>query len=259
MIIVLSPAKSLDFETPYRADALTQPAFLDDSRKLVERLRRLSADDLAALMELSDKLAELNVARYRAWSTPFTPQNAKPALLAFDGDVYDGFAAKTLTPAGLAFAQQHLRILSGLYGLLRPLDLIQPYRLEMGRPLANPRGKDLYAFWGGRLTEAVNAALEESAAPALINLASAEYFRALQPKKLARPVIQPVFEDWSGGRFKVVSFHAKRARGLLARHAIGKKLRDPQALKKFAGEGYAFAPEASSETTWVFRRRSAGQ
>ena len=256
MIIVLSPAKSLDFTTPPTLKDYTQPDFLEQSQALVERLRPLSPLDLSQLMGISDALAALNASRYASWSRPFTPDNAKQAVLAFNGDVYDGLKAPTLTPAALEFAQSHLRILSGLYGVLRPLDLIQPYRLEMGIRLANPGGKDLYAFWGERIVDALNAALTETGASALVNLASEEYFKSVRVKKLAAPVIQPVFEDWSGGKYKVVSFFAKRARGLMARHVLVKRLKKVEGLKKFAEEGYAFDKEASDAVRWVFRRKS---
>ena len=257
MILVLSPAKSLDFATPPTVKDYTQPDFLDQSQVLVERLRQLSPLDLSQLMGISDSLAVLNAARYASWGRPFTPDNAKQAVLAFNGDVYEGLNAPTLSPAALEFAQGHLRILSGLYGVLRPLDLIQPYRLEMGTRIANPGGKDLYAFWGERIVDALNVTLLETGASALGNLASEEYFKSVRVKKLAAPVIQPVFEDWSGGRFKVVSFYAKRARGLMARHVLVKRMKKVEGLKKFAEEGYAFDASASDTVRWVFRRKSA--
>lgn len=256
MIIVLSPAKTLDFETPLTVDDYTQPVFLEQSRVLIERLRRFSPLELSQLMGISDQLAGLNVARYADWAQPFTPDNARPALRAFNGDVYEGLDASTLSPAGLKFAQGHLRILSGLYGVLRPLDLMQAYRLEMGTRLDTPRGKDLYAFWGERIVDAINDALAESKSTALINLASQEYFKSIKVKKLSVPVIQPVFEDWSAGKYKVVSFYAKRARGLMARFALDKRLRKADELKKFTAEGYAFDAQASDATNWVFRRKS---
>jgi len=255
MLILLSPAKALDYQTPAHVAAAGQPAFLDRAATLIRQLRTLSPADIAGLMDLSDQLALLNYHRYQDWSLPFTPQNAKPAVLAFDGDVYDGLAAKTLSAADLDFAQQQVRILSGLYGLLKPLDLMQPYRLEMGTKFRNEAGKDLYAFWGQTLVEAINAELAEMPHPCVINLASEEYFKAAVGKKIAAPVIQPVFEDWKGGKYKIISFYAKRARGLMTRHAILNRLDDPEALKAFASEGYAFAAEASDERTWVFRRR----
>ena len=255
MLIVLSPAKTLDFESPLTTKTATQPDFLDESQQLVDQLRRFSPAELSRLMGISDPLAVLNAERYATWARPFTPANARPAVLAFNGDVYEGLAAPTLSAADLKFAQTHLRILSGLYGLLRPLDLIQPYRLEMGIPLANVRGKNLYAFWGERLTEALSAAARVARADVLLNLASEEYFKAVVPKKLTVPVIQPVFEDWKGGRYKIISFYAKKARGLMTRYAILNRLTEPEGLKAFDVEGYAFAPEASDGNTWVFRRR----
>jgi cytoplasmic iron level regulating protein YaaA (DUF328/UPF0246 family) len=257
MIVVLSPAKSLDFTTPPTVAAHTQPDFLDQSQVLVDRLRQLPPPAISELMGVSDALAVLNAERYASWRLPFTPENAKQAILAFNGDVYEGLNAPTLSPAALDFAQSHVRILSGLYGVLRPLDLMQAYRLEMGIRLANPGGKDLYAFWGERIVDALNAALAETGASALVNLASEEYFKSVRVKKLAVPVVQPVFEDWSGGRYKVVSFYAKRARGLMARHAVVKRLGKVEGLKKFSEEGYAFDAAASDAVRWVFRRRSA--
>lgn len=257
MIIVLSPAKSLDFTTPSTVEEYTQPAFLDQSQVLVERLRRLSPLDISKLMGISDTLAALNAARYAHWGRPFTPENAKQAVLAFNGDVYEGLNAPTLSKAALDFAQTHVRILSGLYGVLRPLDLMQPYRLEMGTRLDNAGGKDLYAFWGERIVDALNVVLTETASPALINLASEEYFKSVRVKKLVAPVIQPVFEDWSAGRYKVVSFYAKRARGVMARYILTKRLKKVEGLKKFNEEGYAFDASASDAGRWVFRRRLA--
>jgi len=255
MLLVISPAKSLDFKTPPQVATHSQPRFLDHSAELIEKLRTLSPAAIAELMSLSDPLAVLNFNRYAEWAPPFTPDNAKQAVLAFDGDVYDGLAARTMGADDLAFAQDHLRILSGLYGVLKPLDLIQPYRLEMGTKLANARGKDLYAFWGERLVASINAELAALPRPVLVNLASEEYFKALPARKIQGTVIQPVFEDWKGGRYKIISFYAKRARGLMSRHAIINRLRDPEDLRAFASDGYAFAPEVSDATTWVFRRR----
>ena len=255
MILILSPAKTLDFSTPPTVADHSLPDFLDQSQLLIKKLRKLSAPALAKLMKISAPLAELNTQRYQDWTPPFSPENAKQALLAFNGDVYEGLDAKTLSPDALLFAQEHVRILSGLYGLLRPLDLMQPYRLEMGIRLPNPRGKDLYAFWGGRLADALNELLRQGGSPVLINLASDEYFRALKSKNLAFPVIQPVFEDWSGDRFKVISFYAKRARGLMARFVVAGAIDEPERLKIFDAEGYAFDGAASEGARWVFRRR----
>lgn len=263
MIIVLSPAKSLDYDTPAHIEAHTIPDFVDDAAELIAGLRRLSPQQIGSLMSISDPLARLNFQRYADWSKQFSQTNAKQAVLAFNGDVYEGFDAKSLSPADLDYAQQHVRVLSGLYGLLRPLDLLQPYRLEMGTRFENARGKDLYAFWGERITHAINAQIERNrevaarSASVLVNCASNEYFKAVKPKKLAAPVITPVFEDWKGGRYKIISFHAKRARGLMARYAVENRVTEPEALKAFDVEGYAFDADASNDSTYVFRRRIA--
>ncbi|MEX3688236.1 peroxide stress protein YaaA [Paraburkholderia sp. BR14263] len=263
MIIVLSPAKSLDYDTPAHIEAHTIPDFVDDAAELIAGLRRLSPQQIGSLMSISDPLARLNFQRYADWSKQFSQTNAKQAVLAFNGDVYEGFDAKSLSSADLDYAQQHVRVLSGLYGLLRPLDLLQPYRLEMGTRFENARGKDLYAFWGERITHAINAQIEHNQAKVakgarvLVNCASNEYFKAVKPKKLAAPVITPVFEDWKGGRYKIISFHAKRARGLMARYAVENRVAEPEALKAFDVEGYAFDADASNDSTYVFRRRIA--
>ncbi|CAL94504.1 peroxide stress protein YaaA [Azoarcus olearius] len=259
MIFVISPAKALDYETPPVTARFTTPDFLDDAAELIDILRTCTPADIAGLMSLSDKLASLNVARYATWSRPFAPDNAKQAILAFNGDVYEGLAATTLGEDGLAWAQDHLRILSGLYGVLRPLDLMQPYRLEMGTRLSNPRGKDLYAFWGERITTELNRLLDlERAAgreAVLVNLASEEYFKSVKPKLLKGRLVTPTFEDWKDGRYKIISFYAKRARGLMSRYAIERQLDEVEDLKAFDSDGYAFVAEASDEHSWVFRRR----
>jgi uncharacterized protein len=259
MIVVLSPAKSLDFATAAPLPTHTQPALLGDSQELIDILRTLTPLELAQLMRISDPLAAQNAVRFAQWALPFTPQTAKQAVFAFNGDVYAGLDAATLTLDDLAFAQKHVRVLSGLYGVLRPLDFILPYRLEMGTRLPNPRGRDLYAFWGGRLTEVINAALADAGATALVNLASLEYFKAIRSKELATPVIEPVFEDWSAkeGKFKIVSFYAKRARGMMARYAVRERLTVPDDLKDFADGGYAYCSAVSSAERWVFRRTLA--
>jgi cytoplasmic iron level regulating protein YaaA (DUF328/UPF0246 family) len=255
MLLFLSPAKALDFKTPAHVAQFTQAAFLDRSATLIQQLRVLSPADIANLMDLSDPLALLNFNRYADWSLPFTPDNAKQAVLAFDGDVYDGLAAKTLSAADLDFAQQHVRILSGLYGILKPLDLMQPYRLEMGTKFKNAAGKDLYAFWGETLLDTINAELDAMPQPVAVNLASEEYFKAAVGRKLKGRLIQPVFEDWKNGKYKIISFYAKRARGLMTRYAVLNRLSEPEGLQAFDYDGYAFAPEASDDKSWVFRRR----
>ena len=259
MIFVISPAKALDFQSPLAIEHHTPPEHLDASAELVDILRELSPAEVAALMGLSDQLAALNAARYATWTTPFDTANARPALFAFNGDVYDGLGARSLSRQDLAWAQAHLRILSGLYGILRPLDLMQAYRLEMGTRLANPRGGNLYAFWGDTQTRVLNGLLEAERAAGgqavLVNLASAEYFKAVKPSRLAGRIVTPVFEDWKDGRYRIISFYAKRARGLMSRFAILERVEDVDGLKAFAADGYAFAPAASDADTLVFRRR----
>ncbi|WP_374476719.1 peroxide stress protein YaaA [Zoogloea sp.] len=259
MIFVLSPAKALDYESPLSTPRFSEPDYLDDAACLIEGLRELSPAEVARLMDLSDSLAALNVARYAEWSQPFTPDNARPAMLAFNGDVYDGLDARAFSETDLEYAQRHLRILSGLYGLLRPLDLMQPYRLEMGTRFANPRGKDLYAFWGMTQTDALNrllvAEVDAGREAVLVNLASEEYFKSIKTQHLAGRLLNIGFEDWKGGRYKIISFYAKRARGMMARYAITGRLQDVEQLKAFSADGYAFAAEASDDGRWVFRRR----
>ncbi|WP_345830432.1 peroxide stress protein YaaA [Erwinia sp. HDF1-3R] len=255
MLMVISPAKTLDFESPLATRRFTQPALLDDSQKLIEIARQLTPAQIGTLMSISDKLAHLNAERFNDWHPPFSPDNARQAILAFKGDVYTGLQAETFHEKDFDFAQQHLRMLSGLYGVLRPLDLMQPYRLEMGIKLENPAGKDLYTFWGDRLTDALNAALAEQGDDTLINLASDEYFRAVKPKKLAGRIIKPVFLDEKNGRFKVISFYAKKARGLMSRYIIQHRLSQPEQLKKFDVDGYFFAAEESNDSDLVFKRR----
>jgi len=258
MLIVLSPAKTLDYDTPSTTEEYTLPDFIGHTAELINTLQALSPAQLGSLMRISDTLAALNAGRYASWSRRFTKRNAKQAILAFNGDVYEGLEASSLSAKQLAYAQSHIRILSGLYGVLRPLDLMQPYRLEMGTRLANSRGKDLYAFWGELITEAVNQELGSRKAKALVNLASEEYFKAVKPKLLNVPVITPVFEDWKGGKYKIISFYAKRARGLMARYAALRGIADAEKLKAFDAEGYAFDAARSSEFCWLFRRRAGG-
>ena len=255
MHFLLSPAKSLDFDTPSAIDSPTLPQFLPQSAELIGLLRPKSPQEIASLMDLSDSLAALNVARYGAWSRRFTARNSKPAVLAFNGDVYDGLQAPSLSAADLDWAQQHLSILSGLYGVLRPLDRMQPYRLEMGTALENPHGKNLYAYWGDTLARYLNRRVAADPVPVIVNLASNEYFKAADRKVLKPRVIECVFEDWKGGKYKIISFFAKRARGLMARHAITQRLTTPKDLETFDADGYAFEPAASEPDRLVFRRR----
>jgi uncharacterized protein len=255
MLIVLSPAKTLDYDTPAPTDNYTLPDFTKHSAELIATLRQLSPAAIGSLMSISDALADLNADRFASWSSRFTRKNSKQAIFAFNGDVYEGLDAATLSAKQLDFAQAHVRILSGLYGVLRPFDLMQPYRLEMGTRLENPRGKDLYAFWGEHVTHELNALLKVQKTPALVNLASEEYFRVVKPKVLAAKVITPIFEDWKNGKYKIISFYAKRARGLMARYAAAKGIANPERLKSFDVEGYAFEPEVSTDSKWIFRRR----
>lgn len=258
MLIVLSPAKSLDYDTPAVTALHTKPDFIARSAELIDVLKQKSPAQISTLMKISDQLAALNVERYASWSRKFTGKNSKQAVLAFDGDVYAGLDAPSLSTKQLDYLQSHVRILSGLYGALRPLDLMQPYRLEMGTKLQNPRGKDLYAFWGEDVTKALNAELAQHKSRVLVNLASEEYFKVVRPKVLDAKVISPVFEDWKGGKYKIISFYAKRARGLMARYAATKGIAQAEKLKNFDLEGYAFDEAASGESTWIFRRRIAG-
>ena len=255
MLFVLSPAKSLDYDTPATTDQFTQPEFLQDSQKLVDQLKTLAPDELASMMKISDKLASLNAARYGSWSTPFTPDNAKQAMLSFTGDVYRGLDANSLDDKGLDYAQQHVRILSGLYGLLKPLDLMQPYRLEMGTRLSNERGKSLYEFWGKQLQDKMLAELDGHDESVLINLASKEYFTALQLDSFPERVITPVFKDWKNGQYKHINFYAKYARGLMTRYAIDNQISQAEDLKGFDYEGYQYAADQSDDKQWVFTRK----
>ena len=255
MLIVLSPAKSLDLETPPTTSLHSTPDFLDHSAQLIERMRQFSPAEVGSLMGISDALSSLNVARYASWMPELT--EARQAIMAFNGDVYAGFEARTLQSDQLDYAQSRVRILSGLYGLLRPLDLIHPHRLEMGTRLSTARGKDLYAFWGDTITDALNRTAGEQGAKVLVNLASEEYFKSVRPRQLTVPVITPVFEDWKNGKYKIISFYAKRARGMLARYAAVNGVRDPEQLKQFDVDGYGFVPDASNDTSWVFRRKVA--
>jgi cytoplasmic iron level regulating protein YaaA (DUF328/UPF0246 family) len=253
-MLVLSPSKTLDFDTMPPAVAHTQPEFLAESELLIKKLRGVSPAKLSTLMDISDKLAMLNVQRYQDFSTPFSPKNARQAVLAFKGDVYEGLDVGAYDKGDFAFAQKHVRILSGLYGLLRPLDLMQAYRLEMGTRLANPRGKDLYAFWGDRITLALGEAMAESKDRLLINLASEEYFKAVRPKKLDGELLHIVFKENQKGALKIISFFAKKARGLMASYIVHNRVLKKDGLKGFEEGGYRFNPKISSDNQWIFTR-----
>lgn len=253
MLMVISPAKTLDYESPLATETFTQPDFLDDACELVDQLKELEPHHISNLMSVSDKLGQLNAERFRNWHTPFTPENARQAILAFKGDVYTGLDAESFSEQDFSFAQKHLRMLSGLYGLLKPLDLMQPYRLEMGTKFENKRGKDLYAFWGDRLTREANRLLAQDDG-VLINLASNEYFKSLKKKELEGRLITPQFKDWKNGQYKIISFYAKKARGLMCRYAIQNRITDANNLKNFDLDGYYFSEEQSDENNWVFLR-----
>ena len=255
MLIVISPAKTLDFETAPITKDHSQPGFLKESRQLVSQLKKLTPTEVSSLMKISDKLGGLNFIRFNEWKTPFTLDNSKQALLAFKGDVYTGIDAGTFSSQNLKFAQKHLRMLSGLYGVLRPLDLIQAYRLEMGVKFENRKGKDLYEFWATKLTDQINQDLKASKSKHLINLASNEYFKSLQASDINAEIIVPVFKDYKNGKYKIISFFAKKARGQMSAYIIKNKLKDPVDIKDFNVDGYKFNKSASSESNWVFQRR----
>ena len=255
MLTILSPAKTLDYDTPAPTTKHTLPEFISEASELVNLLRSLSQSDIASLMSISDSLAALNVARYANWSPEFTERNAKQALFAFNGDVYEALASYTLKPQEIDFAQQTFRILSGLYGVLRPLDWVQPYRLEMGTRLKSTRGKDLYAFWGDHITQKLNQILSKQQTSTVLNLSSNEYFKAIKRTTLNAQIITPVFEDWTkGGVYKIISFYAKQARGLMARYIIEHQINNIEQVKDFTGGGYTLAKNVCTADTWVFRR-----
>jgi cytoplasmic iron level regulating protein YaaA (DUF328/UPF0246 family) len=254
MLLLLSPAKKLDYDSPLGTSLHTDPLFVDQAKGLINVLKKKSAAQVSQLMSLSDSLAQLNVQRYSDWSTKFTQKNARPAVLAFNGDVYEGLDAASLSESQLKWAQDHLAILSGLYGVLRPLDLMQPYRLEMGTKLANSAGKTLYDYWKDTIAPYLNDRLMKDKQPVVVNLASEEYFKSVDLSSLKARVIQCVFQDQKAGAYKVVSFYAKRARGLMARYVIENRINQPEKLSGFNLEGYSFAPDLSSEDKLVFRR-----
>lgn len=254
MLTIISPAKKLDYSQPLEAQTFTQPLLLEHSEQLLKDLRLLSPEDICSLMGLSDKLGALNYERFQEWQTPFSTDNAKQAILAFKGDVYQGLDADNMSADELSWAQDNLRILSGLYGLLRPLDLMQPYRLEMGTKFANQRGANLYQFWGDIITDQLNKLFPTSAQSVLVNLASNEYFKSVQPKNINAEIITPVFMDQKGDKYKIISFFAKRARGLMSAFIIKNKITDAQQLKTFNVDGYSFNSAMSDGNKWVFCR-----
>jgi cytoplasmic iron level regulating protein YaaA (DUF328/UPF0246 family) len=254
MLILLSPSKSLDFESPPPTDVTTQPEYLDQATTLVDILRDYDVESFGELMDVSEDLAELNVGRYADFETPFTLENAKQAIFAFDGDVYTDFAFDTYDDDDFAFLQEHVRILSGLYGILRPLDLMQPYRLEMGTKLENPAGDDLYEFWGEQLTESVNRALDAQGDDIILNLASNQYFDAVDHDALNGRIIDPTFKDFRNGRYMVISFYLKRLRGAMSDWVVRNGITDPDELSGFDADGYYHDPERSTPDEPVFLR-----
>lgn len=254
MLTLLSPAKTLDFETPSITRTATQPAMLDESKLLVDSLRDMSAKRLSSLMSISPQLGALNRERFNSWHTPFTKDNAKQAILAFKGDVYVGMDAESLSADDLKYAQKHVRILSGLYGVLRPLDLIQPYRLEMGTKLKNARGGDLYQFWGERITDRLNADLKSLKTDTVLNLASVEYFKSVDTEGLRADIVSPVFLDLKGGTYKIISFYAKKARGLMTAWVVKNRVEDRSGLRKFKVAGYRYSKELSEPGRPAFVR-----
>ena len=255
MLFLLSPAKSLDYDTPPQVSTHTQPLFTRQSAALIDVLKAKSPQDISRLMRLSDALTGLNVARYQAWSKKFTAKNSKQSVLAFNGDVYEGLNAKTLNATQLDWAQVHVCILSGLYGVLRPLDLMQPYRLEMGTALGTDKASNLYQFWGSQLSSYLNERAAADTSPIIVNLASEEYFKAVDLKTLKARVVSCVFEDYKNGKYKIISFHAKRARGLMVRYAIETKAATVKKLEGFNAEGYSFEAALSEPDRLVFRRK----
>ncbi len=256
MLVVISPAKTLDLETEAPTSVSTKPAFIKEAGQLMEQLRQQSPDELSSLMGISQKLGELNYQRNQNWATPFNLKNAKQAIYTFHGDVYAGFDATSLTEKQMQFAQERLRILSGLYGLLRPLDLMQAYRLEMGTKFANDKGDNLYQFWGDKLARALNRQASAVKTDTLINLASNEYFGSLPEAELKLKIVTPVFKDMKNGRYKIISFFAKKARGRMAAYIMRKGLKRPDSLKRYHEDGYRFDAESSTATEWVFLRDS---
>ncbi len=255
MLVVLSPAKSLDLVTPVARRKFTQPEFLSDARSLAKELKKLSPEQLSELMHMSSKLGTLTYERYASWHTPFDEKSSRPAIFTFIGDVYQGLEAKSFSARDINYASKHLRILSGLYGVLKPLDLIQPYRLEMGTPLATSKGNDLYSFWGQKLTQALNRDLAFEKGRVLVNLASNEYFNAIDLKVLDGKVISPVFKDYSNGKYRFLSFYAKQARGMMAAYLIRNRVSSLVKLRKFDGAGYRYSADQSTETKPVFLRK----
>jgi len=254
MLITLSPSKGQDFASPFKTTVSSTPEHLGHSRMLIKELRNVDLMALRSLMDISEKIADLNIARYKSFKTPFTEKNARPALFAFKGDVYSGIPASEYTKADLEYAQEHLRILSGLYGVLRPMDLIQPYRLEMKTKLSNPRGENLYQFWGELITDSLNDTLARHAHPVLINLASNEYFKSVKKKRLQGRLLEIRFKETKEGKTRVIAIFAKRARGMMTDFILRNRIEKPEGIKDFNSDGYRFSAKDSTENQWVFKR-----
>lgn len=257
MLTVISPAKTLDYESSLATKKYSKPQLLDASAELISRMREFSALDIAEFMDVSMKIADLNFERFQDWKQPFTTKNARPAVLAFKGDVYDGMDAPSFDDDDFEFLQQHVRILSGLYGYLKPLDLMQPYRLEMGKKLTTDKGKSLYEFWGGEITSRINKELRKQNNPLLVNLASNEYFKVVQKRDVEADIITPQFKDWKNGQYKMISFYAKKARGMMVRYITQNRIDEAEGIKDFDLGGYGYNPKMSSGNDWVFTRRIA--
>lgn len=255
MIIILSPAKTLDLESPVKSKQVTEPAYLKQSKQLINGLKKMAPHDISALMGISDKLGTLNHDRFQDWKLPFSLDNARPAILTFKGDVYTGFDVEQMNAKDLQYAQNHLRILSGLYGLLKPMDLMQAYRLEMGTQWKTDKFNDLYDFWGDRLSVDLNADINNSRNPALINLASNEYYKALKPKLIDADIVTPVFKDYKNGKYKIISFFAKKARGMMAASIIKRRIDKPELIKDIIVDGYKYSANDSSDKQWFFTRK----
>ena len=254
MLILLSPAKTIDFSVEPQTQKFTLPEFTEEAQKLVQLLRKFSSKQLQELMSINSKLADLNAKRFFDWHLPFSPANARQALLVFKGEVYTGLEAQHLSAEDIDFAQEHVRILSGLFGVLRPLDLIQPYRLEMGTRLKTPKGSDLYEFWGAKITKSIKKALADSGSNLLVNLASNEYFKSLDTKKLNAEIITPMFKDFHNGEYRFLTIYGKRARGMMTRFIIQNRISNPEDIKSFDDDGYIFNPALSKGNEWVFTR-----
>ncbi|PKP18173.1 MAG: peroxide stress protein YaaA [Bacteroidetes bacterium HGW-Bacteroidetes-21] len=254
MMLVLSPSKTMDFSRTSVMKNYTIPSFLKESQELIDILKQISVTDLMKLMKLSSSLAELNHERHQSWRVPFPEEKSRPAIFAFKGDVYEGLRAENFTVSDLEFSMKHLRILSGLYGLLRPLDLMMPYRLEMNTNLKNSQGKNLYKFWGDKITDEINKSMKEQGIHYLVNLASTEYFKAINQKLINVPVVSPVFIEKDHGRNTIVGIHTKKARGMMTHYIISNRITDAEDIKSFDRDGYQFDPKNSTELTWFFSR-----